>query len=1107
MLDSRNTPARKYAKGMGKAVADRTINRRELRVFKRPAVIKVALLLANGDVVGAVDKWAKENDYEVKTFSVVSQDNDIANVKITVTGKYEIEEWEDVAYRVALGNSLLAPNGAAQAKEFEPLHHHLRQASLLMSGRHLQHGDATQPSRNQEVFTNCGRGDTELLTLEHGPVTLAEVAGTSVTVRCVDGVWRKADAKKYGKQQLFKLTFSRVGSGPKTRRDVYFTGNHRWLLESGKITDSIKIGDRLASMPYESSIDPGGVVHGLVFGDGSAHKQRVDHSRPGVSQGRTYASLRVCKQDVVKDEIVSVLTKVGYTEKTPAWANGDSVFYIGKFEYSKELPYCTDPEYISGFIHGWWLADGHKTEANGTVTISTVDTAAVDWLVKHCGYAGLTLLSHATKERKTGDGSFENGEPLHVIRLRKDVVWELDSVEPSMMEEVYCVEEPVTKSFTLANGLVTGNCSTSATSFTTFYLLLNGSGVGRCYDDDMMVLDWSNLPTVVTVVDSSHMDVQSGLINAMDKRTAEHLYADKEIINFEVPDSREGWAKAIEVMEALAYKGDSRDKVLILDFSKVRPKGSPIAGMQNRPASGPGPLISAINNVIKVRDAGMGLWRQAMYVDHYLAECVLVGGARRAARMSTKHWTDRTVLDFISVKRGGFLWSSNNSVTVDRDFWNNVRNYIELPKKGLAVNDTMDWAFQVFREITEAAYNDGTGEPGFINQDMLVTNDQGLQEYLETGEFIGSAKYQLYPATKDLTRHLAAALAKKPYRQIVNPCAEITLLSLGGYCTIADVVPYHAQDDDDAEDAFRTATRALIRVNTMDCLYGPEVKRTNRIGVGMTGLHEYAWKRFGYGWEDLVDEQASLPFWNMLSRFKRAVVQEAAMYSERLRLVTPHTNTTMKPAGTTSKLFGLTEGAHLAAMKEYLRWVQLRSDDPLVRQYEKSGYPVKHLKTYSGTTIVGFPTRPEICKLGMGDKLVTAGEATPADQYEFIRLLEKYWIVGVNEQGTSLVDSGNQISYTLKYDPKKVSLEQFQDTILTNQSTVKCCSVMPQTDTSEYAYEYLPEHPVTKHEYEMILEAINDDEMKEDIGREHVDCSSGACPIDFGKNSASETRV
>ena len=190
-------------------------------------------------------------------------------------------------------------------------------------------------------------------------------------------------------------------------------------------------------------------------------------------------------------------------------------------------------------------------------------------------------------------------------------------------------------------------------------------------------------------------------------------------------------------------------------------------------------------------------------------------------------------------------------------------------------------------------------------------------------------------------------------------------------------------------------------------------------------------------------------------------------------------------------------------MLEYLRWVQFRNDDPLVAYYRTLGYPVKDLKVYKGTTIVGFPTQPEICKLGMGDKLVTAGDATPEEQYEYLRLLEKYWIKGINQE----TDTGNQVSYTLKYDPKKVSYEQFKETLIKNQGTIKACSVMPQTDVENYAYEYLPEHPLTKHEYEQVLNAINDEEIKEDVGLEHIDCSSGACPIAFNENSAAQASV
>jgi adenosylcobalamin-dependent ribonucleoside-triphosphate reductase len=680
------------------------------------------------------------------------------------------------------------------------------------------------------------------------------------------------------------------------------------------------------------------------------------------------------------------------------------------------------------------------------------------------------------------------------------------------------------------------NCSTAAVTFLSFYLLLNGSGVGRSYDNAMQAVDLANLPIVVPVIDMGHADSMTGEIKALTRRDAEHLYAGRKIIYFEVPDSREGWAKAIEQMEVLAYFGNDRDSVLILDFSKVRPRGAPIGGMQGRPASGPGPLMEAIGKIAKLRDAGMAPWRSALYADHYAAECVLVGGARRAARMATKDWRDHDVLDFVEVKRGGFLWSSNNSVTVDQDFWNFVQTDRENAPTDPAQYELWMHANKVFDGICYAAYHDQTGEPGIITVDRLTWKKDDSEEGMLDGKFAESERYKLDSLSEGLMRALARAWQGSRYKVITNPCGEIVLSMLGAYCTIADVVPFHAQGDDDAEDAFRTATRALIRVNTMDSLYNREVKRTNRIGVGMTGLHEYAFDRFGIGWKEMVslNKQGirslakmaaekvgtaskdivdwleahgykSAAFWLTLARFKRAVQQEAAEYSLELGVVAPHTDTTMKPAGTTSKLFGLTEGAHLPSMREYLRWVQFRNGDPLIEEYRAKGYPVRELKIYSGTTIVGFPTQPTICTLGMGDKLITAAEATPEEQYEYLRLLEAFWITGVSEDGqTDLAETGNQVSYTLKYSPGVVSYEDFKRTLRDGQSTIRCCSVMPQTDTS--AYEYTPEEMVTKGQYEAITNAIRG-AVKEDIGLEHVDCGTGGCPISFGENEVSEEKA
>lgn len=623
------------------------------------------------------------------------------------------------------------------------------------------------------------------------------------------------------------------------------------------------------------------------------------------------------------------------------------------------------------------------------------------------------------------------------------------------------------------------NCSTASASYVLFYLLMNGSGVGRAYDDDMCVVDWDNMPNIRTVISDDHPDFEWGFDESV--RDAKHKYGDSngKVHWFEVPDSREGWAQAVEMVEIMAYEKKWKNDLLILDFSKVREKGAPIRGMQNRPSSGPKPLMNAIQRVASIKGAGMSPWKQAMFVDHYLAECVLVGGARRSARIATKRWTDPEVFDFINIKRGGFLWSANNSIAVDEKFWKQKTQH----------------ARKVLDAILEASYHDGTGEPGFVNQHKLVQNDEGYEDYAD-GKYAHSEKYQPMERTEKMLSHVARNAQAKVYSQIPNPCGEISLNMLGGYCVISDVVPYFAPTVDDAEEAFRAAARSLIRVNSyMDSLYNREVKRTNRIGVGMTGIHEFAWNHFGYTFRDLVDEEKSKDFWMTLSRFKRAVREEAVNYSKKLGVHAPHTDTTIKPSGTVSKLFSLSEGAHLPSMREYIRWVQYRSDDPSVKKYKEKGYPVKELKSYAGSTAVGFPTQPLICRLGMGDLLVTAGEATPEEQFKWLMLLEKYWIVGVDTEGKPLPeDTGNQVSYTLKYDPKRVTFKEYTEMVKKYQPLIKVCSVMPQQEMT--AYEYQPEQPVTISEFMKVLNEIeSDEELFEDIDYEHLKCENGACPI------------
>jgi hypothetical protein len=573
----------------------------------------------------------------------------------------------------------------------------------------------------------------------------------------------------------------------------------------------------------------------------------------------------------------------------------------------------------------------------------------------------------------------------------------------------------------------------------------------------------------------------------------------------------------VELVESMAHAG-ARHALVVLDFSAIRPAGRPIAGMQGRPASGPVSLIRAFINLRRdvirpARTGAMPIWEQALRVDHHLSVEVQVGGARRAARMATKSWHDPDAERFVRIKAEGGLWTANNSLMVDREFWDRVRRGRSDPDAG--ADPLTRHAVRLFEAATECAWVNG--EPGFINGDRLEDHRTGAAwQRSDDGEAaFGSARYRADQGIA-LLNDVAKRASATRFPVTTNPCGEITLHVTGGYCVIADVAPLLAcpvpldeivpgevpEDvariwDTRAEDAVRLGVRFLMRANRMDALYAAEVARTNRMGVGPTGLHEWAWMRFGLGFRDLLDEERAAGFWHLLARLSAAAKQEALAYAEELGLAPPLTVTTIKPAGTTSKLFGLTEGAHLPARRQYLRWVQFKGQrepdgawssgaDTLLSDYETRGYPVRSLQSFPGMSIVGFPTLPLLQRLGIGDRLVTAPEASPQEQYAWLRLLERHWIGA---------ERGNQVSYTLKVLTDRHDLDSFRAILLENQPTVRCCAVLPSRPDHALGYEYLPEEEVPEERFVALLEGIDDPGLHEAIDLTHLQCAGGVCPV------------
>lgn len=647
------------------------------------------------------------------------------------------------------------------------------------------------------------------------------------------------------------------------------------------------------------------------------------------------------------------------------------------------------------------------------------------------------------------------------------------------------------------------NCSTAAFSFLNFYLLLNGSGVGRDYSSESCRVDWDYMPNVRVVLSGgsdddgdpakgSHPDFREAMNEftaGFDSlKEAKHKYdSESEDVRWiKVRDSREGWAEVVAILETAAFHKNHKDSLFILDFSGVREKGAPIKGMQNRPAQGPLPLMRAILKVATIKGAKMKPWKQALFIDHYLAAIVVMGNVRRSARMATKSWRDRDIIEFIDVKRGGFLWSANNSILVDEEFWEQARD--PRPSHGR----------RVFEAAVGAAYYDETGEPGFINVHKLCSNTDGIDDIDSTNYINPSYDFKLHRKTYEMIDKVLTVLKASGFKFITNPCGEIVLAKYGGYCVIGDVVLSRSPSLAASKRAVALTTRALIRTNMMNSLYQSEVNRTNRIGVGITGIFEYAWRMFKLSFLDLIgvydhvmhgavlENQLAMDFWLHIKELSGIVATEAKSYSKQLNRPVPHSFTTIKPSGTISKVMACTEGAHLPPYLYYIRWVICEKGSAKHADYVKRGYPIKDVShQYHGCVVVGFPTKHPICDVIDPDKLLTANDVTIEDQFKWVILIEKFWF------GDDQIN--NQVSYTLKYDQRVTSLDEYSKMILKWQPTVRCCSVMPFTDES--AYSYLPEEQVNAAKYKELM-AVIDRAKEEDYDESSVDCGGKGCPVE-----------
>jgi NAD-dependent dihydropyrimidine dehydrogenase PreA subunit len=318
-----------------------------------------------------------------------------------------------------------------------------------------------------EECIDCFAPTEEFLT-PHGLRTFAEMENTACRVLTDDG-FKPAYVRRFRRKPLVKVTLApafeerdRYGGTRLTtrkisrfRKNVLATPTHSWVLADGERTDSLSVGQFVPAVRTE----PGrasesyrlGVLHGLVFGDGSWNKQEI-RSGEHLHYVQLYGE-KVAKYKDFFDQVnfsPSLDVHPGYV--------GTGVVR-SEANLKRLLPEDADSEYIAGFVDGWLAADGDQVKA-GSWRLRSIDHEALTWLERVAPYAGyITIGSGEESSRETNFGV--RSRPIRWLYLAtRETYWRVTNVDEQEAEEedTFCAVVPGKHTLTLAGGVLSGNC-------------------------------------------------------------------------------------------------------------------------------------------------------------------------------------------------------------------------------------------------------------------------------------------------------------------------------------------------------------------------------------------------------------------------------------------------------------------------------------------------------------------------------------------------------------------------------------------------------------------------------------------------------------------------
>jgi NAD-dependent dihydropyrimidine dehydrogenase PreA subunit len=254
---------------------------------------------------------------------------------------------------------------------------------------------------------------------------------------------------RYGGIRLTTRNISRF------RRTIRATPTHRWLLADGDTTDALATGQFVPSVRAQPARDGEtyrlGVLHGLVFGDGTWNRHEI-RSDEHLHYVQLYGE-RVARFTEFFDQV----NFSPCLDIHPGYVGTGVV--RSSVNLKRVLPETADSEYIAGFVDGWLAADGDPVKA-GSWRLRSTHHEALAWLEDTAALAGFVVVGSGEEgSRETNFGV--RSRPIRWLYLAtREVFWRVASVEPEEADEAetFCAVVPEKHEFTLAGGVATRNC-------------------------------------------------------------------------------------------------------------------------------------------------------------------------------------------------------------------------------------------------------------------------------------------------------------------------------------------------------------------------------------------------------------------------------------------------------------------------------------------------------------------------------------------------------------------------------------------------------------------------------------------------------------------------